>query len=478
MRLKIDDRSIETDAAKTILEAARASGIHIPTLCYHPALEPYGACRLCSVEIEKNGRKRIVSACNYPVEEGLIVRTNSPEIVTIRRMILELLAARCPYERRIQDLAKEYGIDEPRFKLDDEKCILCGLCTRVCEELVGVSAINMINRGIERGVDAPYGDLSEDCIGCGSCALVCPTDAIKGMRNIFPITSQDVSAIEGEFLKGGRDDDLGIYSDLFAGKASLRGQDGGIVTSLLVAGLENDLIDAAIVVPQRRGSQAEAVVADRVEEVMAAKGTKYLRVSVISQLRDAIREGKRRVAIVGTPCQIRAVRKIQKQGSLNGELVKAEITLIGLFCFESFDHRDLRERIIEIMGIDQDDANRVQISRGNYIVTIGNEDHSCKVKELHSAVREGCQFCNDFVSRFADLSIGSVGSPDGYSTVMVRSDMGKRLIEAADFTRAEANKDEIVKLSKMKRRNAEKNFAKIIDGLIFRVDAERESILL
>jgi predicted molibdopterin-dependent oxidoreductase YjgC len=116
-------------------------------------------------------------------------------------MILELLAARCPDERRIQDLAKEYGINEPRFKLDDEKCILCGLCTRVCEELVGVSAINMINRGIERGVDAPYGDLSEDCIGCGSCALVCPTDAIKGMRNIFPVTSQDVSAIEANFQR-------------------------------------------------------------------------------------------------------------------------------------------------------------------------------------------------------------------------------------------------------------------------------------
>jgi coenzyme F420-reducing hydrogenase beta subunit len=456
LKLKIDDHLIETDGAGTILEAARGAGIRIPTLCYHPALEPYGACRLCSVEIEKNGRKRIVTACNYPVEDGLVVKTSSPEIIDIRKMIVELLLARCPKESRLQELAKEYGIDEPRFKLDDETCILCGLCTRVCEELVGVSAISAVNRGVERGVDAPYMDLSEDCIGCGSCALVCPTNAIKGMKNIFPTTPEDAREIEDGFLKGLRDQELGVYSDLLAGKASVPGQDGGMVTSLLLA---------AIVVPQSKGNVLQAAVADKVDEITAAKGTKYERVSMISRLRDALREGKRRVAVVGTPCQIRAIRKIQSQGYLKDEFPDAEIILLGLFCFESFDHRDLRDRIKEIMDIDLDDANKIQISKGSYVVSIGEENHSCSVKELESAVREGCQFCNDFVSKLADISVGSVGSPDGYSTVIVRSETGKRLVEAAGFARADANRDEIAKLSRLKRRKAEKSFAKITDGL-------------
>lgn len=464
-RLKIDDHEIEADGAGTLLEAARGAGIHIPTLCYHPALEPYGSCRLCSVEIEKGGRKRIVTACNYPVEDGLVVRTSSPEIIDIRKMIVELLLARCPEERRIQELAREYGIDEPRFKLEDEACILCGLCTRVCEELVGVSAINSINRGVERGVDAPYNDLSEDCIGCGSCAIVCPTDAVRGMKNIFPTTPEDVRAIEDGYLKGERDQELGVCCDLLAGKASIPGQDGGIVTSLLLAGIEKGLIDAAIVVPQRRGFGLEAAIADDADEIEAARGTKYARVSVISRLRDALKDGKRRVAVVGTPCQIRAVRKIQKQGSLKEEFPEAELILLGLFCFESFDQRDLKDLIKGKLGVDLDDADKIQITKGNYIVSIGDENHSCSVKDLESAVREGCQFCNDFVSKLADISVGSVGSPEGYSTVIVRSESGKRLIEAAGFARAPANRDEIAKLSRLKRRKAEKSFAKITDGL-------------
>jgi len=475
LRIKFDDRFVEADAGDTLLEAARASGINIPTLCYHPALEPYGACRLCSVEIEKNGKKRIVTACNYPSEEELIVKTCSPEVLSIRKMIVELLVARCPEERIVQELAKEYGIDEPRFKPEDENCILCGLCTRVCEEIVGVSAINIANRGVARGVDAPYGDLSQDCIGCGSCALVCPTDAIKKMKNIFPISTKEAREIEDEFLSGTRNEDLGVYSDLLSGKAFIQGQDGGIVTSLLVAGMENGLIDAAIVVPkcESNGSCAEASVADRVEDIIAAKGTKYTRVSVISRLVDALRQGKRKVAIVGTPCQIRAVRRLQIRGCSNDEVLNdllqsAELTLLGLFCFESFDRRDLRSRIIEIMGVDPEDADRIQISRGNYIVVIGKEEYVCKVKELESTVCEGCQFCNDFVSRLADISIGSVGSPDGYSTILVRSDRGKKLIEASDFVRAEASKDDILKLSRLKQKRAERSFTKITDGLAAR----------
>ncbi|HOT07183.1 MAG TPA: Coenzyme F420 hydrogenase/dehydrogenase, beta subunit C-terminal domain [Methanotrichaceae archaeon] len=464
MRLTIDDRVVEADRSITILEVARRADIHIPTLCYHPALEPYGACRLCSVEIEKRGRKKIVSACNYLAEDGLVVRTRSPAVIDLRKMILELLLARCPKEGRILELAKDYGIEAPRFEPDNERCILCGLCTRVCAELVGVSAINTINRGVERGVDAPFGDLSEDCIACGSCALVCPTSAITEMRNVFPVTTEMSREIEDEYLDGVRDEDLGVLFHLIAGRTSVAGQDGGVATSIIKAGLEKGVLDAAVVVVKRRGSNPEAVLVDEATGAMQARGTKYSRVSVISQLCRALREGKKRIAVVGTPCQIRSVRRLQK-GYLDREFPGSDIVLIGLFCFESFDYADLRSRINVILGIDLEDADRIQISKGRYEVSIGEETYSCSVKDLQDVVREGCQICGDFVSRLADISIGSVGSPDGYSTVIVRSRRGKVLLDGIEFEGVQVNRDEVAKLVSMKRRRAERSFARVLEGL-------------
>jgi len=467
--LEIDGVSVEADEGKTLLEAARSAGISIPTLCYHPALEPFGACRLCSVEIEKRGRRRIVTACNYPAEDGLVVRTGSAEVINIRKMILELLAARCPGEERISRLAREYGVLQPRFKLEAERCMLCGLCTRVCEELVGLCAITAINRGVERRVDAPYSDLSEECIGCGSCAMVCPTGAVKDMRNIYPVTQSDLVHMEDEFLSGTRDDDLGVYSQILAGKASRLGQDGGMVTSMLASGLEKGLIDAAVVVTHREFYGAQAILADGVEEILGSRGTKYVRTSVISTLRNALRSGKRRIAVVGTPCQVRAVRRLQHQGYIEEEFPGTEITILGLFCFESFDYEALRDHTMRMFGIDLEDADRIQIARGKYVISAGGEDHSCKVRELEDDVSTGCGFCSDFVSRLADISVGSVGSPEGYSTLVVRSDAGRRLMETAEFSIAQANPEEIFKLARLKKKNAQKSFARITDGLEMQV---------
>ncbi|RZN67156.1 MAG: 2Fe-2S iron-sulfur cluster binding domain-containing protein [Candidatus Methanolliviera hydrocarbonicum] len=464
INFEIDGREVEAEEGTTLLEVARSIGIDIPTLCYHPALEPLGACRLCSVEIVKRGRKRVVTACNYPVEDGLLVRTDSPDIIEIRTMLLELLLARCPEEERIQNLAREYGVVRPRFKLEDESCILCGLCTRVCEELVGVSAINVINRGVEREVDTPYKELSDDCIGCGLCALLCPTDAIKRMKNIYPTTAEDIKETEDRFLDGVRDEELGVYSDLIGGKTSIAGQDGGMVTSLLITGLEKKFFDAAIVVQRKNGYKAEAVVVTDVEGIKRAKGTKYLRVPMISKVEEALKEGRRRIAVVGTPCEVRAVRKLQR-GYLEQEFPGTEITIIGLFCFESFDYEGLKEDTKRILGIDLDQADKTQITHGNYIVSIGEKENSCSVRDLGNVIREGCSYCNDLVSWLADISVGSIGSPDGYSTVIVRSNVGKKLLDATDFITAEVDKDDIVKLVKLKRRNSDRKVVKILEGL-------------
>ena len=200
--LEIDGREVKAEEETTILEAAKSVGIDIPTLCYHPALSPMGACRLCSVEIISKGRSRIVTSCNYPIEEGLVVNTKSPDVIEIRKMTSELLLARCPNVKLIQDLAREYGVKKPRFILEDEKCILCGLCARICEERIGVSAINFVSRGVDRKVETPFQrtlDINLDvCLACGACAFVCPTGAIK----LEDITKKKLIPILSEFDEG------------------------------------------------------------------------------------------------------------------------------------------------------------------------------------------------------------------------------------------------------------------------------------
>lgn len=194
----IDGREVVAEEGATILDAARKSGISIPTLCYHPALEPYGACRLCVVEVTARGRKRLVTSCNYAVGEGLEVSTNSDEVKVVRKILLELLLSRCPNVELIQNLAKEYGVEKPRFPVEDEDCILCGLCTRICEERMGVGAIGLMGRGIEQKVGTPFDKLSDVCRTCGACAFVCPTGAIK----LEDITSNIPIPIPSEFDVG------------------------------------------------------------------------------------------------------------------------------------------------------------------------------------------------------------------------------------------------------------------------------------
>ena len=137
----VDDKEVAVSGGQTILEALeRMDGIaNIPALCHHPAVKPYGACRICTVEVSEDGgsRFKFVAACLYEVKEGLIVKTNTEKIRKLRQGIIELLLARCPNVQRVQELAEEYGVKKPRFVLGDQDCILCGLCVRAW--LTGVS---------------------------------------------------------------------------------------------------------------------------------------------------------------------------------------------------------------------------------------------------------------------------------------------------------------------------------------------------
>ena len=173
----IDGKEIEVERDRWALDVAREMGIYIPTLCHHPTLWPYGACRLCVVEVTKGRGNWLATSCDLPIREGLSIRTNTPEVIKSRKMTIELLWARAPEAECIRKFARGLGVEKPRFDLRDDlgKCILCGLCVRVCNELIGVSALSFTMRGVERKVRTPFDRASDSCIGCNACVAVCPT---------------------------------------------------------------------------------------------------------------------------------------------------------------------------------------------------------------------------------------------------------------------------------------------------------------
>lgn len=176
LTLFIDDAPVQAEEGLTLLQAAKKAGIHIPTLCYHEKLMPYGACRLCLVEIEKRGRTRIVASCAYPAEEGLKVFSESPKVKEIRKLLVELYLAMFPYNNEIKSLAKKYGLRGTRFKKENNYCILCGLCVRYCAEVKGEHAVGFVGRGINKKVTfIPDSAYFKHCVNCMKCMDICPT---------------------------------------------------------------------------------------------------------------------------------------------------------------------------------------------------------------------------------------------------------------------------------------------------------------
>lgn len=206
--ITLNGQRVETTEGRYLLEVCREQGVEIPTLCHHESVTPAGACRLCSVEVQDGkGWSRVVVSCIYPCWDGMIVITDSPRVVGVRRLVLETLLARCPRVPLIQNLARQYGIRRPRFSTENHECILCGLCVRVCSEVVGVHALSMQGRGADKECGIPYPQVpsthtnqgpsdgrttypSSTCIGCGACVYICPTECIHmtdrdGVRTIW-----------------------------------------------------------------------------------------------------------------------------------------------------------------------------------------------------------------------------------------------------------------------------------------------------
>ncbi len=201
--LNIDGKDVKSESGKTVLEAALDNGIYIPTLCYHPDLSPFGACRLCIVQVE--GLRGLPTSCTTIVKDGMVVKTDTPDIKRVRRMAMELILAAHPDDClvcsqnlncELQAVAQYIGVDQKRLKTsinerpvntanplfnhDMSKCILCGRCVRACYELRGVGILSFINRGKETYVGTAFDKpLAEaECRFCGACIEVCPTGAL------------------------------------------------------------------------------------------------------------------------------------------------------------------------------------------------------------------------------------------------------------------------------------------------------------
>ncbi|MFW6080703.1 MAG: 2Fe-2S iron-sulfur cluster-binding protein [Desulfosalsimonas sp.] len=178
---RIDNQTVEANPGWTVLETARHYGFEIPTLCHHEAVSPSGACRLCMVELKDGDWSKLVASCIYPAAEGINVFTDTERVRNVRRWILEMLLSECPASSHIKEIAAKHGVKQTRFPVEnpEEQCMLCGLCTRVCQEVVGLAAISTVDRGVHKKVGAPFLRPTEVCVACGCCVTICPTDAMQ-----------------------------------------------------------------------------------------------------------------------------------------------------------------------------------------------------------------------------------------------------------------------------------------------------------
>lgn len=319
------------------------------------------------------------------------------------------------------------------------------MATAAKPKLFGSLISEVLNRGL--------------CSFCGACVASCPVyilqvegekPTMRGKCELCEVCYYSCSAAgfpreEIETSVFGRprnpDEPIGIYHTIAIGRSKKqeilsKGQDGGVVTSILGYALESGKIEAAVVtcVDSKVPWKAIPCVALDYSGLLNAAGTKYTPSPALIGLMSAAQEyGKNRVAIVGTPCQIRSYRRMQTSPRGARKLAQAVQLAIGLFCMESYSYGQLLEDYLRSKNIDLSQVSRFEIKRGKFRVYVqGSEALNVPLKEIKEFARSSCAVCDDFTAEFADISVGGVGCPDGWSTVIARTPRGHEFLTEAE----------------------------------------------
>ncbi|HII07888.1 MAG TPA: coenzyme F420 hydrogenase [Methanotrichaceae archaeon] len=307
----------------------------------------------------------------------------------------------------------EYGFGELEYDvIKKELCCYCGNCIAFCPK---------IDKQENRPELIDYDPL------CGLCYAYCPR------------TMLDMPTMEKKIFERVRKEDepLGIYkkaSSARIARSDVQGkaQDGGVVTALLIQALESGVIDCAVVTGRDEKWRTVPKVATTAEEIASAAGTKYTITPSVTGVQMAIDQGFKKIGFVGTPCQIQALRKVQLLDEPYQFGQDRIALLVGLFCMENFEYEQLFPKLVQgTFGLKPEDVDKFEIQKGMFRVLSGDKVKEIPIDQTDEYVWKGCGPCFDFAAELADISVGSVGSKSGWSTVLPRTDAGAQIYESA-----------------------------------------------
>ena len=297
------------------------------------------------------------------------------------------------------------------------------------------------------------------CTGCAACTVACPTGAVivdefavidNGICKSCNMCSDVCPVVDG-YPKDEFDNVVAVYKSR---SNHLKGQNGATVTGILKSLFEKGEIDCAIGVERDEEWNAKPVIIKSADELFRIAGTEYTYAPVHKAFNKALGEGFKKIAITGTPCQVHAARRMTDLKKVDGRIS----AIIGLFCMESFYYDGICKEFIEgDLGMDLRSVKKMDIDKGKLII-YGEEEKSIPVKDMGKYVRFPCHQCSDFSSYYADISVGSVGAPSGWNTLIVRNDKGKKILEKVkdDLELEEGNIEPVKKLSGFKRKSGSK----------------------
>jgi coenzyme F420 hydrogenase subunit beta len=321
--------------------------------------------------------------------------------------------------------------------INTDICTVCGACILACPN----SHVKFIEGKPKRSKRAM------DCVGCSTCYEAC-----------YMLRHDLIRNIEDSILGWGKKDSVGIYKRIVAARTREQNikkacQDGGIVTTLLIYALGKSIIDGALVVGSDSWMPIASIAKTR-DEVILAAGTKYGVVPVLKELRSAVIDhGLSKICVVGSPCHIQSVRYLKHKGLPLASSVKLTV---GLFCRENYYYQRMMEKVSE-KGLSVEQIDKLNVAE-EFNVYAGGKELSFPITEIKSCVPKHCLICEDFAGELADISIGSDGSPEGWSTIIIRTEEGESVFSGLEREGLVETKsaDNLVYIKKIAHRKREK----------------------